>query len=358
MSLHPELAALQRRYDELVDAVEDGTLNADVAMSTLGSLCATDSTGAEWRLDAAGNWTRNLPGETAYPADPVGFVTTAGWSDNGWNAGAAPVDPYRPAVSGWGNEQSFAQPFAPAPAGDPYGYNDSSSVGTPTAPPAGEAPRRRAPKPRPRLPKLPSFGGLGDRFGSGRARTVLVVAVCLFIVVGLLNRPGGSGDQGQVPETLTTVETEAGTTTTPTGSSPDTTVPGSESPATSTTGDSTAGAAPAVDTPRVTTAVEPGKGVTLEKAQAVIDALVGGAKTAEVVTGATGGQLIEVAAPFAGAAKLGFKLRAESFTAASKTQADLVVEARDRSGRTVASWTIRLVTAKGRWVVGGYPTRN
>ena len=394
MNLHPDLAALQARYDELVAAVENGTLDAATAMSTLAASCVTDATGAEWRIDPAGNWTRNMPG--AYPTteDPSGFVATAGWSDNGWGAndqiGGGINSPYSTPVDDWSQGSSqggMAQSYDPNAydpnaydpnAYDPNAYDPNSYDPNSQAPggfdPAGAPPQQQRTRGSfdirsllPSMPSLPKLRGSANgtpkiSLPSGKARTAIVLVICLIVAAGAVTRGGGATTDKpatKVPTELPTTAPSVQPTQTPEATTPDAqiTTPAAQTSPTTTTsvpGTSTK-KEDAPDLTQITAGK--GKGITLEQAQAVIGFLVAGRSSAGKVTGATGGQLIDVAATFAGAKKLGYVLKAESFSAASSSSAVVTVSAKDESGRTVATWNLTLVTFKGRWVVGGYPQR-
>lgn len=367
MNLHPELAALTARYDELVDAVERGQLDAGSAMSTLEAMVAVDATGAEWRLDASGTWLRSMPGSQPYPADPQAFVTTAGYSDNGWTTrggtGApgspqAPShDPYAmPPVLNNGQPQSyggFQDPFS-----HQSGLEYTADGFTDTRYGADEhhsAPREQGPKRAsglqslvalmPRIPSLPHIS-----LPKGRNRTILVVVLCLIITGGLFTRSQNSS-KVVIEQSPSVAESTSSTTTSDPVDGTGTSVV-EETPVEAGTGTAATDTSPVVPPARPIAAS--GK-LTLKQAQAVIDALTGRPSARATVTGAVGRDLVDVAAELSGARELGFKLRVTKITVAGDSAAEITVSALSTTSKPIATWGIRLVVARGNWVVGGYP---
>lgn len=72
--LHPELAQLERRYDELVDRVEAHELSLEDARAALEALVVIDGDGSHWGLTEDGDFYRSRPGESRQVADPTKFV--------------------------------------------------------------------------------------------------------------------------------------------------------------------------------------------------------------------------------------------------------------------------------------------
>lgn len=361
MNLHPELAVLSARYDELVEAVERGQLAADVAMQTLSTMVAVDATGAEWRLDPSGTWLRAMPGSSPVAADPSSFVTTAGYADNGWGgslnypSGSGATDPYAmPPVmqggnrgfEGYGDPYRSADSFQQAQRADEYTQHavddPAYSNGTDRRPAGG---LRAFTSLLPRIPKLPHVS-----LPTGRSRTILIVVLCLIIIGGVFSRnqkpvtitPGQQTTSETAPQTDQAAETVAETPSEVTVSEP------VIDPAAATT-DTT------IDRPVVAVAAN-GK-ITMKQAQAVVTALTGPAANRATVTGAVGRDLVDVAGELAGAKALGFKVRVTKIVVSGDTSSEITISATSPTNKSVVNWSLRLVVAHGNWVVGGYPKK-
>ena len=73
--LHPELARLQERYNEVLDQHEAGNLSYEDALISVQAMSVIDGSGYAWIVDPeSGGFLRATPGDAPYPADPSQFT--------------------------------------------------------------------------------------------------------------------------------------------------------------------------------------------------------------------------------------------------------------------------------------------
>jgi hypothetical protein len=76
--LHPALLALEKQYDQLYQAAEDGHIRHEDALASLAGLSVTDDSGAVWGMGADGEFVRAaFLGSPAQHADPALFASRA-----------------------------------------------------------------------------------------------------------------------------------------------------------------------------------------------------------------------------------------------------------------------------------------
>lgn len=166
-NLHPDLALLRQRYDELLAYVDAGHLTAENAISTLETLTAVDSLGAEWRISADGTFVRNMPGTPAVPADPRQYHsigTRPGAAIDTTALSQPPLDPYR-------------APVTPANSPTTTAYRPNSS---------GEPRREQHERTKPSLRALRIPAVLTQR-----KRQIFVLIGCVAAVLIIISRSGG-----------------------------------------------------------------------------------------------------------------------------------------------------------------------
>jgi len=164
--LHPELQTMFSRYNELVDAAEQGLISVEEAMTTLSSMVVVDAAGVEWRLDANGQIYSSLPGAQPMPADPKMFTPSSSIT-------GIPM-PWSPSRTSPNDSSSmYAPPSIPV-------YDQPSPYG---APPVGVVPHPVIPNSKRALPKI--------SVKKGRIRTLLVVVVSIVVAFFLINAQGG-----------------------------------------------------------------------------------------------------------------------------------------------------------------------
>jgi hypothetical protein len=166
-NLHPDLVLLRQRYDELLAYVDAGHLTAENAISTLATLTAVDSLGAEWRISADGTFLRNMPGAPAVPADPRQFHsigTRPGAAMNPAALAQPPLDPYR-------------APVAPGAGSVAPGYQTNAPA---------EPRRERRERTKPSLPALRIPAAVTQR-----RRPILVLVGCIAAVAIIISRSSG-----------------------------------------------------------------------------------------------------------------------------------------------------------------------
>lgn len=300
-----ELMRLQAQFDQLVASVQAGHLAVDDAMASLAGMVAVDGSGAEWRLDAGGQFFRSFPGAQPVPADPKTFVPMGAQTGSSGLPGT------------WGSGPDLAVPPFRVP---PAGFDNSDATGlsphTPPVPlggpPVGLDPRSSRSLAFEKLPGLLQ----------GRARTVLVVSFCVLVVLVLF---AGGGKNGT----------------------------GNEDPAPSPTAQPSSSTQPSA-APSATVTI---KLPTPAQAAGVVKLLAGkDRKGAVSVAGQDKATLLEYAAPFAAAANLGFKLSVSSVVQVGEA-VHAVVEIRDGNA-LVSTWGLPLRESAGRWVVAGAPKRR
>jgi hypothetical protein len=125
--LHPELARLQERYNEVLDQHEAGNLSYDDALISVQAMSVIDGSGYAWIVDPeSGGFLRATPGDTPHLADPSQF-TPAQIPSKGSAPWASQQDLMRPpAVSGqasgssegFTDQPSFAQRSQRLPSDD------------------------------------------------------------------------------------------------------------------------------------------------------------------------------------------------------------------------------------------------
>lgn len=126
--MHPDLAALQARYDELAAGARENHISVDDAASTLNNLTVTDGSGAVWRMDMYGAFLRSeFPGAPAQPADPAGFVDHQMRPDPGLATGTNPDYPFANTTPPAGMVNADDNPWANQPTTRPGGFGASEA---------------------------------------------------------------------------------------------------------------------------------------------------------------------------------------------------------------------------------------
>jgi len=284
---HPDLQALFGRYDELVDAAEQGLMSVDEAMTTLASMVVVDAAGVEWRLDANGQLYSSLPGSQPLPADPKMFTPAS-------SVTGIPM-PWSPSRTPSTNPSSLYAPPSLPPQGEPSPYG---------APPVGVVPHPVIPAPKRTLPKI--------TLQPGRARTLAVVAGCVLAVFILINSQGG--EEPVVTDTPIVTETVDGA------------VPKSE--------------------------------ITTREAKKVVAALSGTQSGAALaVTAVNDAEMLDVAMPFAAAARLGYDVTVTDVTSNEEGGTSAVVTV-SFDGERISTWLLPLETVDDRVIAAGNAVRQ
>lgn len=214
--LHPELARLQERYNEVLDAHEAGNLSYDDALMSVQAMSVLDGGGFVWMIDpVSGAFLRATPGEQPIEADPSQFLPAQIPA-----AGSAP----------WASQQDLMRPPAGVGSGripqndqyqDPYQdpYQDHHAAGHAPYqggyPPGGYSePGRRArgdhqfedEAPRRRSRQGAGLAGLRNTlrelplppFVQRNKRMILIIAV-VAVVFLVVTRTGGEDPASVAP---------------------------------------------------------------------------------------------------------------------------------------------------------------
>lgn len=175
--LHPSLARLRVRYEQVLDDLACGRITAETARELLDDLWARDDLGVLWRINpVSGAWERHDGDGRLVPDDPPGYGTLV--------PPPAQLSTGVPAASEARISHRDVAIPNPVDAGDPV----TVVVGG----------------------RVPDSGGFGDRRRSGPPhRTLVWVVVVAALVVaafvaGLRGSTGGAGD-GRDPGAPTTV---------------------------------------------------------------------------------------------------------------------------------------------------------
>lgn len=113
--LHPDLAHIASRYDEIVSAWAEGRIRPEEGQAQLNALYVVDATGSHWRIDPqSGDWQRSGPDGRWYAADPSEYVEAPqkqvdDWSQPGGPSGefwehSGPLPPVGEAPQNWAPE--------------------------------------------------------------------------------------------------------------------------------------------------------------------------------------------------------------------------------------------------------------
>lgn len=207
-NIHPDLSQLQARYMQLVQAVDEQTMEINDAMSSLQAMKVIDGSGAEWSYTPAGQLVRAAtPGDTPVPAEPWEFVAAQLPPRQEENQFQAPFpqqpqqfsapQPFDPQAQNagwpqqgmpaqgqsWPQQGGYAQPpgtpqFGAAPGGFTPGYPQQGGGGRPLP---GQQ------QPGPSNPIVAKALALVKE----NSRTLIVAAVALVIIVMVAARGGG-----------------------------------------------------------------------------------------------------------------------------------------------------------------------
>lgn len=154
MNLHPDLEALAARYRDLHAAASAGHITPDDALATLNGLSVTDGTGAVWKINHNGEFTRaQFAGAPTAVSDPGAYVgpetVTSNPETGAFNVGPqqAPTSPTwdeNAPVGGFGTPAGgFGDPFPTTTAH----HTPTGGFGTPPQAPDGGSPFDPAPTP-------------------------------------------------------------------------------------------------------------------------------------------------------------------------------------------------------------------
>lgn len=72
-TLHPELVKLETQYNDLIDAVQSGSLQVDDALRTLNTIRIIDSAGMAWGMNPDGDFIMGVPGDQPVVTEPERF---------------------------------------------------------------------------------------------------------------------------------------------------------------------------------------------------------------------------------------------------------------------------------------------
>lgn len=120
--LHPDLDALRRQYNQVLDELEAGNLSYEEALSTVQAMSAVDGAGFVWVIDTeTGGFLRATPGESPEECDP-GLFAAARIPSAGSSPWASQQDLLRPPAS------HRPQSRAPEPESYQGGFGDSDEI--------------------------------------------------------------------------------------------------------------------------------------------------------------------------------------------------------------------------------------
>jgi len=120
--LHPDLDALRRQYNQVLDELEAGNLSYEEALSTVQAMSAVDGAGFIWVIDTeTGGFLRATPGESPEECDP-GLFAAARIPSAGSSPWASQQDLLRPPAS------PRHQGRSPEPEAYPGDFEDSDEI--------------------------------------------------------------------------------------------------------------------------------------------------------------------------------------------------------------------------------------